>query len=272
MIYTFPELNEQRKRMNAPLPDWTLNPQLGPIEKIREQLETGGIDVPIEDVVIGPGGLLTYEGEQVLLYIRREERRFHIMDCNTLQDMRRKGLFQKYVVTTRKDGLFLIYRENWVSGKIEEEEVKLKVCKNCLRMINWQGYADTWLYPKKNKIWMEFDIVDFFVEYTTIFQSLPDRKDTAPPDYYVRDWSRISLRYREKKDWICESCGVNLQSYKKLLHCHHRNGVQSNNQEENLQALCLICHSEQPYHHHMKRLVTPDKQALIEKLRQERRD
>ena len=267
MIYTFPELDKQRKRMDAALSDWTLEGQLRPIEKIRERLETGGIDVPFGDVVIGPGGLLTYKGEQVLLYIRREERRFHIMDCNTLQEMRRKGVFEKYVIATRTDGLFLIHRENSISGEIEEDEVELKVCKNCLRMMNWRGYADTWSYPKKKKIWIEFDISDFFAEYATVFQSLPNRKDTAPPDYYVSGWSRISLQYREKRNWTCENCGVNLQGYKKLLHCHHKNGVPSDNQEGNFQALCLICHSEQPFHYRVKKLLSPDKRALIEKLR-----
>lgn len=269
MKYTFFALDKQRKRMGAPLSNWTSKMQLEPIEEIREKLETGGIDVSPEEVVIGPGGLLTYKGEQVLLHIREEERKFHFMDCRTLKTMRQWGRYERYVVASRIDGLFLIHKHTWLSRKPVEDWVPLKVCMNCLHEINWRGYAGAW-YPERVKIRDEFDISDFFAEYATIFHSLPRRKDTAPPDYYVPEWSRISLQYREEQNWICENCDINLQAHKKLLHCHHKNGVPSDNQKENLQALCLICHSEQPLHHRVKRLITPEKRALIEKLRLEK--
>ena len=36
------------------------------------------------------------------------------------------------------------------------------------------------------------------------------------------------------------------------MHCHHRNGVITDNRPENLQALCLLCHAKQPAHNHIK--------------------
>ena len=268
MRYTFPQLDDQRKRIGAPLPNLTFQTTLKPIEKIRGELEKGGIEVFPEEIVLGPGGLLTYEGEQILLHIRREERKFHLINCNTLEEMRSKGLFEKYVVASRTDGLFLIYRINWITGEEEKDWVPLKVCKNCLRMINWRGYAYNSVL-EKNKIYTEFDIGDFFAEYATFFPFLPNHRDTDPLDDYAEEWPRISMRYRKSQNWTCENCKVNLRHHRNLLHCHHKNRNRSDNREKNLQALCLLCHSEQPFHDHLKKLVTHRKRTLIEKLRRE---
>ena len=249
--------------------DWTLAAQMDPIEKIREELATVGIDVSIKDVMMGPGGLLTYKGEQVLLHIREKDKRFHVADCRTLNSMREQGRFERYVVATRTDGLFLIHKTRDGAQESNKELVPLQVCMNCLTTVNWRGYADTRSYPKKDKIWEEFDISDFFSEYITFFHSLPSRNDTAPPDNYVRGWSNISMQYKKDQNWTCESCKINLRKHRRLLHCYHKNGLPSDGREENLRALCMICHSEQVLHHHLKRLMTNEKRALIEELRRE---
>ncbi len=91
---------------------------------------------------------------------------------------------------------------------------------------------------------------------------------TAPKGGYAKDWSRISKKYREKRGWTCEKCGVNLNEHHGLLHCHHRDGVISDNSDANLEALCLLCHSEQPCHGYLKPRLAD--RILIERLRLER--
>ncbi len=113
---------------------------------------------------------------------------------------------------------------------------------------------------------LDFDIADFLFEYVTLFHALPSRKaSNAALDDYAENWHEISNSYRELRRWTCEGCGVDLSEHPSLLHCHHVNGVRSDNTKSNLRALCMICHAEQPSHGHMK--VPSDQRRQIERLR-----
>ena len=117
----FPELVRLIKDMGAQPSSWQVGfTDLPEMERIRLELEKGK-EIPLEEVESEFGGLLTYKGEQVLLYIKdtrqsrftlehlpKEARRFHVAECQTLEAMRRKRRFERYVVTTRKDGIFLV--------------------------------------------------------------------------------------------------------------------------------------------------------------------
>ncbi len=72
------------------------------------------------------------------------------------------------------------------------------------------------------------------------------------PNEYTEDWGDISEIYRLSVGWICEDCGVDLASNKFFLHVHHLDRNKKNNKNENLRALCVQCHSDQPGHGHMK--------------------
>ena len=270
MKYNFPELDAVRHRIGATLPDWTLKTDLDPREQIREELATG-IDIKSINEVDTLGPLLVYKGEQVILYIKDarfgQEPRFHVAECHTLESMRREGRFERYVVTQKTSGFFTIHRKDEWGTELEPREEKLDVCRNCLRLLNWRGYANPWMPQTKNKIVAEFDIAEFLAQYATFFHSLPSRKDTAPPDDYVRNWNQISERLRRERNWTCEICGVVSHDHPGLLHGHHKNGVVSDNSEENLQTLCWICHAKQPHHRNMK--VPLDKRLLLERLRRE---
>lgn len=259
----FPELTALRKKMGAALADWDGTAELNPRERLIVKL-IEGIEVELGEVV-SKGKLLTYKGEQVILYIkdtreRREvlenepekSRRFHIADCSTLEDMRDKGRFERYVVTRRMDGKFLV---DWLDPeKFQrgETEAALKVCKNCLTALNYSGYDDR-DYATKNNIWRFFSISEFLMEYSTFFHALPSRQDlSATLNTYVEQWSKVSSRQRERKGWQCEQCGVNLSEVRQLLHCHHKNGVVTDNSEANLAVLCALCHIRQPAHSHMR--------------------
>ena len=78
-----------------------------------------------------------------------------------------------------------------------------------------------------------------------------------------RDWNLLSLRCRERVGWKCEECQIDLkfQSQRRYLHVHHLKGIQYNRPED-LRALCIGCHAEQPRHVRMKEL--PDYLKFME--------
>lgn len=281
---SFFELDEQRKKLGALLPEW--NSKFAPLNA-REQLLRDlldGIEIDLKDVSFGPGGLLTYKGEQIVLYIKdtkstlwtlehqpEKSRRFHIAECSTLETMRQAGRFERYVVANRVDGKF---RVDWLdieTGEIGETEAALKVCKNCLKKLNYRGYeaAEDRLFlddgrrQAKRSIWENFSISEFLMDYSTFFRSKPTRTDnSALIDRYVPQWAKISENLRQQKKWSCEGCGVCLSNAPNLLHVHHRNGVKTDNKLANLEALCALCHSKQPMHSHMT-IPTRDKLTIV---------
>jgi hypothetical protein len=274
----FKELDEQLRRMGASLSDWGINSSsLDPRQQLLIELNKG-IEIDLADVEVGAGQLLTYKGEQVILYIKdtgssistlknepENSKRFHISDCQTLSKMRRVGRYERYVVTNRTDGLFLADWIDHESNQRGETEAALKVCMFCLGTVNWQGY-ESGQRTKKTKrskqqfresIWTDFSISEFLMSYSTFFHSKPSRRDvTAELNKYVPNWHEISERKRKQRNWKCEACSVNLSNLRGSLHCHHISGVVTDNSDKNLMVLCAICHSEQPFH---KRMGVPEK-------------
>lgn len=288
---TFAELAQLREAMNAPLSNWTgEDAELGPREALLNAL-VDGLEIDLDEITVGPGRLLTYSGEQVILYIKdtrssletlqrepERTRRFHVAECSTLEEMRRQNRFERYVVTRRTDGKFLVDWQDPVTREKGETEAALFVCRNCLRNLNWRGYETPGQrnggphgnWETKDEIWRSFTISDFLLEYSTFFNSLPSRRDvTAGIDRYVNDWSLISMNRRREVNWRCQICRVDLSQYPRLLHCHHKNGVISDNLPSNLQVLCALCHASQPGHGHMH-IPDTDRRTVL-RLRGEQR-
>ena len=274
ITFSFGELNALVQKMGASPSSWVVGgEELSERAKLLIDLEKG-IDIDLSDVDVGPGNLLTYNDEQVILYIKdtrdskeklkyspEQSRRFHVAECKTLSDMRDKGRFERYVVTRRIDGFFTVDWVDFDTGERGEIDAALKVCKNCLKEINFERYNQKG--RPKDVIWGDFSIPSFLREYSTFFVKLPSRTDkNAPVDEYVTGWSKLSRSMRQERNWTCENCGVNLEANKKLLHTHHANGVKTDNNPRNLKVLCAICHSNEPMHNHLK--VTPtEKQTII---------
>ena len=70
-------------------------------------------------------------------------------------------------------------------------------------------------------------------------------------DYNAEWWKTLSQWYRNKKDWTCEMCGLDLKGDNYFLDTHHLRGTNCNNPKD-LQALCIGCHAEQPGEQHLK--------------------
>lgn len=278
----FSELGTLRARMGANLSSWSPEGnRLSPIEVIRKELEEGK-EIPISEIERAHGGLLTYKGEQVVLYIKdthqdrdtllydqENARKFHIAECRTLDHMRHDGRFERYVATTNTSGVFKVEATEKFTRSTEELEVPLYVCKNCLTALDWKQYTSQGR-QKKQGLRDNFSLDDFFAEFSTFFRNKPRHTDeTAPKGGYATDWSRISERIRNERGWRCDKCRVNLSEHRGLLHCHHKDGVVSNNSSDNLAALCIMCHSDEPLHNRLK--AKPKDRMLIEKLRREQK-
>ncbi|MGL4735185.1 MAG: HNH endonuclease, partial [Enterovibrio sp.] len=99
------------------------------------------------------GGVLSYKGHQVMLYIPdqgedievvlangKQGRRIHVAECSTLELMRNTGRFKRYDVISRVDGLFPVFGAVHGVKEVIKGEAALGVCKNCLKILNYNGY------------------------------------------------------------------------------------------------------------------------------------
>lgn len=229
-------------------------------DPIDIELDTG-IDIDLKDLEITEG-ILSYKGRQVLLYIPDQGkkiadvleqpetgRKFHVADCATLKQMRDRNRFDRYVVTNNLSGKFKVSGIDYMSNTHLEGDAELKVCKNCLKALNYCGYAvDT---VNRINVFNAFKIDTFFETYSTVFEYLPKRIQGIYGSAYSKDWEQVSARYRGKMNYICEECKTDFSNNKNLLHAHHISGVKSNNNDSNLKAVCADCHKKEPMHEHI---------------------
>lgn len=254
----FSELIQLGKRMSPNGSGFALRLRQTEFEPIDIELEQGK-EVEIDDLDSGIP-LLSYQGRQVLLYIRDHGgsfdaavadpggngKKFHLAHCKTLEDMKRQNRFQRYVATTRLDGLFTIEATGQYSRNQRSADVALRVCQNCLTHLNYQKSRES--APLRRTLAECFSITHFFSHYSTAFKHVPVSLDKAASVGYTMDWKQVSQSTREAARYCCSDCGVDLEQHRHLCDVHHRNGVKSDNRPGNLQVLCRDCHRKQPMH------------------------
>ncbi|MDZ4097194.1 MAG: HNH endonuclease [Methylophilaceae bacterium] len=230
------------------------------IDPIDVSLGNNGIEVKLDELE-NIGGLLSYKGRQVLLYIpdqgqsieavlsgdQEKGKKFHVAHCKTLDDMKEKGRFERYFAITNATGIFPV---NGVSPNTRAEvsgNASLYVCLNCLTQINYKQSARS--ASLRKSVRAQFEVFVFFETYSSCFKYFPQRSGTNPgSSNYTNDWKEISDRIRRHANWLCDDCGVDLRDRKDLLHVHHKNGNKANNEPSNLRPLCAACHRDQPLH------------------------
>ena len=273
-------------------PNFSIENKASPMEMIKAQLEDiEGVQVKADEVEkLLDGALLAYKGVLSILYITDTQKpaeylmddtlrrrgghgvkesdkapKFHFTWCITLDQMRSKNAFDRYVMLRNKHGKFIVQakEERFSESYKLKDPVKLYACRNCLdgalgikqdNKIGYKGYSQKWGAGQKNTAVENFDIEAFLdenesvlndIKYATKYDDL-----TAPENNYARDWPEVSARVRDQANWTCEDCHIDLSGRRNLLHAHHKNHLKTDNSPKNLIALCVLCH--QKHHSHMK--------------------
>lgn len=251
-------LNRLRQQIGASLIPWNSRGNWNTID-IDNLLRTSGLDISPDELEYPDDGTLEYDGRKVVVYIRDQNvdfqpYRFHVANCSTLLQMRRQNRYDRYVVATRTDGNFIVNSFERDTLIEENAEERLDVCINCLKRLDYNGY-NRHQRPKQKEIKQAFDLHEFFDLYSSQIAITPRHTDTtAPLNIYPLDLEQISREYRESVGWECESCQVYLgdEDMQRFLHLHHVNGLRHENRNENLRALCIKCHAEEPQHQHLR--------------------
>jgi len=232
-------------------------------EEAIRRLGVEGIDVDdFSDIKVEHDGTLSYKGKRIVVYIRDVKQykdgqslpKYHFSYCQTLEYMRQKNRWHRYVVANRDDGVFVV---NFVGDRTVPKPLDLAVCQNCLSQIQWDGFDHSMDRQVKQEIVRSFLLTNFFDKFPKdLLSVIPTyTTDTAPLNDYSDDWGMISEKLKKDRGYTCEQCGRELQgSNKRFLHAHHKDGQKNNNAEANLEILCIQCHAEAPLHGHMKEL------------------
>lgn len=229
-------------------------------EDAIRRLGQDGIEIGSwDEISVEPDDTLSYRGKRVVIYIRDVQLyhdnyslpKFHLVYCATLQNMRRQRRWHRYVVANRDDGYFSV---NFVGDHTSKVE-RLAICQNCLSGMGWDEFSSALSRAEKQEIVAKFSIQQFFERYPKdLISVLPSYSaDLAPLNDYSADWGMLSERAKHERGYSCERCGVRLVGVdRKYLHVHHVNGDRSDNSSDNLEVLCIRCHSEQPMHIHLR--------------------
>ena len=154
-----------------------------------------------------------YKKEYHISGYENSKPRYHVKKCRTFQD------YSPSLYRVANTGSVIVWDMD--TGK-NVEVSELPLCKNCLELLKAEN--SNYTPPQTSK---EFEQVL--------------KNENTDLKGYLPKWSKISKEYREKQNYTCEICGFHAD--KQFIQVHHKDGDKKNNEESNLQCLCIECHS-----------------------------
>lgn len=220
------------------------------IDSEEVSLREGTIDFTDEGIfLIDDDGLR----RQIFLYKRKYHieqyglPRFHICKCPTIEEFMNGSDIPQY----RRANTRTVKVINWDDNNREVEVSDLPLCKYCASIIfrdmNYELNSSTF---------------SDMLQESSEEEELKDQ-EINPRTGYTKDWQEISSAYREKHNYTCEKCGIQVSPLEsEYMHVHHKNKNKADNRESNLQCLCIKCHSEVDTLH-IHNFSSPSKRLLL---------
>jgi len=182
--------------------------------------------------------------------------KYHIFKCQTLIDMFNNDRKHRYKINARDDGTFYFrYINNYGRVLKEIPDEKIQICKNCLKKY-FKLIHKKYTTSKGDEYVENFNLKLFNKQFGSFFENedisnLEKGNSRFISNVYVKHWKEISDKVKKTRGYICERCGFKPKNNyeKKFIHTHHINGDKQNNREDNLQVLCIKCHSEIDHFH-----------------------
>lgn len=235
MLYKFEILDRKLDEWGFPILKGISGFQIIKGIDFEEAYKSGSISFEYDGIY------LEYEGKKYRGYMFIQEAyitynggparfpKFHLLKCRTIQEFIDSGRFKHRYEWSNSDVNNLIDKQT----RTKYIDKTLELCSFC-----------------KSDYFEEIeDTQDFF---DSLDKSVIEEDNIEVDIFgYARDWQKISKGYRTKKNYTCESCEIKIDSLsdRRYLHTHHKNGDKTNNRENNLECLCILCHSYKDIKH-----------------------
>ncbi|MDG6897633.1 hypothetical protein A6A19_06470 [Actinobacillus delphinicola] len=193
----------------------------------KKALQAGKIDFTDEGIYLKYHDK-SYQGYMFIKYYYVNKYgypKFHLLRCKTIDEFIQKGQFNQ--------------RYEWSNSKVNDiidgntgtvyPNVTLELCRNCASLLNADYHTTEGFFNKLDKSNISYD-----------------KKVEVDIFGYVKNWERFSRNFRKEKEFKCDVCGLQPTNRReqRYWHVHHKDGNKLNNDLENLQCLCIRCHSQ----------------------------